>query len=339
MAAFREATSYFGTNSLRSACSLSATGTARSLIEAHKAGLAIEDWHLRHAGPLSVGSKKVGTVRLLPDGHFKQQYPVGSVVMSGSGEPADFAVTDRYKLWIELAGVRCFASDDPGDGDEAYFITSLTAVDPSQSPASFEQSTKRFGPQTHVESGTIFAQGFALTDSAVLVPGDGSVTIHFQLYDEESGSPEEIKQKVASATETAVRGGVAAVAAVVAGVPTAGAGAAPGAAAATAASELLGLPQLCGRKFGELIAGIFSDDLIGTLDLQIDSDFMHALIQDPNALRKTAPSIGNGVYNFPQRVEDESPEGHSWLIGGRDGQGSYRAFFKVRIEQVTPFTP
>lgn len=225
----------------------------------------------------------------------------------------------RTLATIEIAAVRCFATDDPSGTDEAYLITTVYAMDPVQGDRAI--FTKKIGP-TDVSSDSgqnTFFHGERLDAGAFFVAGDGGVNVHVAVFDEESGDTSDLELAASRVAANAHRAGLVALAT----IPLVGLAAAP---IAYAASEASGLSDKVGQTAAGWIRDAFGDDLVGQRTFVIDADFLRRLkagqVQD-----RTSDSIPNVKYNYPEIGEDDS-----WLLTRGSGTGAYRVFFRIRTQ-------
>jgi hypothetical protein len=279
----------------------------------------IQDFHANNLGILTVGSPS-GPLTRNDDGSFQQPYSFGSIVKPLNGQAS---VAVRFAIELEIAGVRCFGTDDPDNEDAPYLITSVYALDPMKKEdalQSIKHGPDDIGP---VSPPKVFAQGRTLTDGAFFVPGDGEVRLHIQLWDHESGDPNDIKDKASTVAQAALAAAAVAISPVL------------GAASAILAKATQLLDSV-GDAIGGIVADLIGDDLVGELDLHIDNKFLTTLASDPSSLDRTNPvSVPGVTYNFPQLNEDDSPEGRSWLLTRSGTKGTYRAYFKLRISPMS----
>ena len=292
----------------------------RSCVEA-SAAQEIEQFHSASLGILTVGSP-TGPVTRTGEGGFQQLYTFGSIIKPANTFPD---VGDRVHVTVTLAGVRCFGTDDPGGTDEPFLITSVFAIDPREKDKSSQ--TMRIGPDGvgDVKVGRVFGQN---RDVAVdiTVPGDGDIALNVQLFDQELlTNPEKARRTISEHNTAAILGGVATLTAM---VPAAGAVAA----ALVAALKASGLLDAFSDGIGSVIAELFGDDHLGTIDLRITKAFLETLRDNPNSLNRTSDAIGGETYNFPQLPEDDSEAGKSWMFR-EEGKGTYRPFFRVVLTE------
>ena len=270
---------------------------------------------------LSVGSPSAPVART-EGGGFVQPHTFGSIIKPLGAPPT---IADRFHVTVRLAGVRCWATDDPSGNDEPYIISSVYALDPREAEKA-AQTTRIGNPGVgEVDAGRVFAQNQDLAiDFAV--PGDGDIRIHFELYDEETVSdPEKAKQLISKEAQAGIATGVVAL---TAANPLVG-GVAGGVVALAKASGLL---DAFTDALGS-VANIFADDRLGILDLRVPNEFLAKLRDDPQSLDKKSDAIGGATYNFPQLPEDKSEAGQSWFFD-EDGRGTYRPFFWIQLTEA-----
>jgi Tachylectin len=266
---------------------------------------------------LSVGSPSAPVART-EGGGFVQPHTFGSIIKPLGTPPI---IADRFHVTVRLAGVRCWATDDPSGNDEPYIISAVYALDPRE-PEKAAQITRIGNPGIgEVDAGRVFAQNQDLAiDFAV--PGDGDIRIHFELYDEETVSdPEKAKQLISKEVQDGIAAGVGAltvayppVGLIVGGV--------------VVAAKAVGLLDDLTDAIGS-VANIFADDRLGVLDLRVSNEFLVKLRDDPQSLDRKSDAIGGATYNFPQLPEDKSEAGKSWFFD-EDGKGTYRPFFWIQ---------
>jgi hypothetical protein len=281
----------------------------------------IEQFHSANLGILTVGSP-VGPMNRTLDGEFQQRYSFGSIIKPAGTFPD---VGKRFHVTVILAGVRCFGTDDPSGTDEPFLITSVFTLDPREKEKASQ--TKRIGPDGvgDVEVGRVFGQN---SDLAVdfAVPGDSDIALNVQLFDQEAiTNPDKAARAISDGNTAAILGGLAVLTAL---VPPAGAVAA-GALAVLKASGLL---DTFSDGIGKIIASLFSDDHLGTVDLRITHQFLETLRDNPKILDRRSDAIGGETYNFPQLPEDDSEAGKSWMFRQED-KGTYRPFFRIVLTE------
>jgi hypothetical protein len=277
----------------------------------------IEQFHSKTFGILSVGSP-TGSLTRTADGSFLQTYTFGSIIKP-LDQPA--FLHGRFLATLELAGVRCFGTDDPDGTDKPYLVISVYAHDPSRPEEAVQ--TIKIGPEDigEISPPQVFAQGRSLVDRPFFVPGDGTIRIHVKLFDQENGDPEDIKNKTSTALQVAM-------AAAITAIPLIG----PPAAVLAKSSGIL---DSVGDAFGGLLGDLFGDDLIDQHDFVVDNQFLSTARDQPETLHRKSDSIPGASYNSPQLKEDGSPEGRSWLFDRGPGKGTYRVFFGFRVAEVT----
>lgn len=288
---------------------------AREIAQFHKDNLAV----------LSVGSPS-GSLFRTAEGNYVQPHTFGSIIKPRGETPR---LGDRYVVSIEIAAIKCFATDDPGGTDEPYLITCVYALDPSRKVDELVD-TRRIDHSAlgDADTGRVFAQARPIAAN-VVVPGEGEIRMNVQLWDEEMvGSTKNLKDATATAAKVAVTTGLTAAGAALGGA-AGGVGAVPGAIAGAALGQLLDpVSEAIGGLVADLLAGAIEDDLVDQLDFVIPSTFLHKLcFGDPEVLNRTSTSIPGVTYNFPETPEDESDAGKSWLF--ERGHGTYRVFFKI----------
>jgi hypothetical protein len=295
---------------------LSDEETARQVREAlgrPAAQRAIAAFHAQQVGPLIVGSAK-SPPTLLQDGAWRQEFRFGSILMPLGGPPN---FESRWVVVVELAGLRCFGTDDPSGEDEAYLVSIVYAIDPLQqekavSSRRTDWDTAR--PGDVIGKSTQLAEGF-------FIPGDGSILIRLALYDRELGASDHLEKKWSDLAKDGIIGGLTVL------DPAIGA-------AAVALDEATHLISDISDALGGAIAGIFGDDKLGEIELPIHADFLERLIADGHGLPRTSGSIPGTNYNFPE-LQESGPESGQWFFSGNGDGGSYRPFLSIRAARVT----
>jgi hypothetical protein len=281
----------------------------------------IEEFHSKNLGLLTVGSP-VGPLTRGANDSFHQSYTFGSIVKPLNHPPE---IASRFLVLLEVAGIRCFGTDDPSGTDEPYLISTVYALDPIRGEESLQ--TIRIGPDDigPISPPKVFAQGRQLVDKgkAFFIPGDGEIRIHLALFDAENGDPNEIKNKMSSSAQVALGAAIAA-------IPGIG----PAAAVLAKSSGLL---EIASNDIGELVSDLLADDLIDQHDFVVHSNLLLAAARDAQSLHRTSDSIPGIAYNFPQLKEDDSAEGRSWLFDRGSGKGTYRIFLGLRVVEVPAF--
>jgi hypothetical protein len=245
------------------------------------------------------------------EGLSTQTYTFGSIIKPQGDVPK---LVERSHVSIAIAAIKCFATDDPGGVDEPYLITTIYGLDPSR-PEDLAHTQRidnsEFGD---IGTGDIFAKSRQIAND-IVVPGDGEIRIHVQLWDEEVvGSTEGLRDATNATAQAAIT----------AAMSYFGGPVGAGGAILTAASGLL---STIGGAIGDFVGNfweeLFGDDLIDQHEFVIPSSFLRALTTgDPSALNRTSESIPEITYNFPDTIEDDS-----WLLDR--GSGTYRIFFKI----------
>ena len=312
MAGLRELMAEVGVASFRDLAHVRRTSSMRGLVSAHRASQEIARFHAENLGVLTVGSP-LGPTQQLEGGAHEQRYSFGSIL-----KPLDAAPTIpvRFVVTIDISAIKCFGTEDPSGEDETYLVATIYAVDPMARERAVQTKRIDFGSITEKQ---VFGQGHQLVEG-FFVPGDGSIRIHVGLFDEESGSQNDLEKKWADTAKVGIIGGLAAI------NPALGAG-------ALAVEEATGLITDVSNVLGGAVAEIFGDDTVAVRDLDIKADFLKRLIAEgSNGLPRTSGSIPGIGYNFPELAEG-GDEGRQWLFEG--GGGSYRIFFTVRAGPLT----
>jgi hypothetical protein len=272
-------------------------------------------------GVLSVGSPSAPVSRT-QGGGFVQAHTFGSIIMPLGVPPT---IAKRFHVTVVLAGVRCWATDDPSGNDEPYIISAVYALDPREAEKAVQ--VQRIGNPGigEVDAGRTFAQNQDLAiDFAV--PGDGDIRIHFELYDEETVSdPEQAKHLISQEAQAGIAAGVVAL---TAAFPPAGAIVG----GVVAVAKAVGLLDTFTDALGS-VASIFADDRLGVLDLKVSNEFLATLRDSPQNLERKSNAIGGASYNFPQLPEDKSEAGMAWFFD-EDGRGTYRPFFRIQLTEA-----
>ena len=287
-------------------------------VELQQAARDIQRFYNDSHGILTVGSP-TGPVERVSNGQFRQPYTFGSIIKPLNEPPQ---IGERVHLAVEIAAVRCFGTDDSDGTDAPYLITTVYAIDPSQGEKSVK--TARIGPDgigdvKSIDASRVFAKAQQLANDFA-VPGDGEIRIHVELFDHESGDPEDFKTKASQAAQAAVAAGLTALAGAI------GLGAA-------IVSKVIGFLGAVGDAIGNVVAKLFGDDLVGEHDFVVPTDFLQKLVTQPGSLDRRSDSIPGITFNFPPLPdfpEDESDAGHSWLL--TNGKGTYRVFFRIKTE-------
>jgi hypothetical protein len=198
--------------------------------------------------------------------------------------------------------------------------------------------------------GSVILANNQLIPSSILFPGSTSIAFHIDLWDHESGDADKIRDQASAVAQDAI--------AVAAGIVTGLLAGIPAGVAAGLVSKISGLLSAVGDEIGKLVAAIFDDDHIDGKDFPIDSLYVQRLtgtmFDNGNVITKDRDNnitvIGPRVnerksdslldktrtYNFPEKIEDNSEEGKSWLFDAGSGGGTYRIFFRVTASKVSP---
>ncbi|MDR4499252.1 MAG: hypothetical protein MRK02_15240 [Candidatus Scalindua sp.] len=146
--------------------------------------------------------------------------------------------------------------------------------------------------------------------------------IRVDLWERESGDPEDFRRNIEDNVKTGVRVGLSVLANAI------GAGEA-GEALAQAFSGI------AGKGATALLEEIFGDDFIGSRDFNVSGQFLEQIKDDiDGSLIRHTPGLPERiVFNFPR----DSQEMY-WLISG--GGGSYKVYFTITaIRADQPITP
>jgi hypothetical protein len=313
MPGFRELVADRAENTYRLLAEGRHTGSFRNLVEAHQVEHDIRAWHTANKAVLSVGTP-IGMVTRSDDGRHVQEYDWGSVIKPLGDQ---IQIGDRFLVHIEVAGVRCFSTDDARE-DEPYIIFTLFAIDPTRTEEQLVVPGLLDATKQGIRSGQVFGQAFQVTSGSFFVPGDGEVRIHASVWDQESGDPEEQKKKAGDWA----KGTMATALGMLSLIP----GFAWAGPAAIGAAQATGLLDWAATGIGDWVGGWFSDDLIAEHDYVIPRAFL-ADLRDGKIPNKTSPSISQELYNYPQADEDDS-----WLLHKGDTGGSYRIFFRISTQ-------
>ena len=279
------------------------------------AAAEIQRFHAESLGVLTVGSP-TGPVERVADDVFQQAYTFGTL-LKPLGGPATIGA--RAHVSVSVAAIRCFGTDDPGGTDEPYLVSTVYALDPALGEKA--HSTTLFGHADlgDVEAGDVFGKNRQLATD-MMVPGDGEIRIHVQLWDEETleAPPEKVKNATSEVVQEGLRAGTVAI-----GAAYGGPGGAAAAGGVLAVAEAIGILDGVGNAIGGVVADLFADNLVDQLDFVIPSSFLKALVSgDPATGDRTSAAIPGVTFNFPTGIEDDS-----WLF--ERGQGTYRMFFKI----------
>jgi hypothetical protein len=237
---------------------------------------------------------------------------------------------------IEIVGCRCFAPDDPG-GDETYLVSNIFWYDDLSKPH-LQTMRTNIEADNSVKNDSVIMKGILVNTDPILMPGDEDIHVHIDVWDHESGDADANKNKASEAAQDVLEAGVGAVTALLAGI---GAGF-----AAAVVSKVAGLLSPVGDAIGSIIASFLDDDHIDSKEFLITSDYIRRLVGNADSTGNTGPPVQERTsdslldptltYNYPELVEDASPEGRSWLFDGGTGGGQYRIFFKITARTVSP---
>ncbi len=290
----------------------------RELVDTDRAEKEFDQFFINTRAILTVGAPLTPVSRS-DAGFYTRTYNFGGAVrpLDLTG-PVSVDLDWRTLINIEFAGVRCFATDDPGGTDEAYVIATLYALDPLEKERAV--NTIRFGPQD-ISSGQVFGQGHRVDDGGFFIAGDGEIRMHVAVFDKEMGDPEDIKRKIHDYVVGGIDAGLAGLSATPIGPG--------GAAALIGAGYATGITEAVADQLIEWATDMFGDDLVGQHDFVLSPDYLSRL-KNGNVIDRWSYSIENETYNYP-----EAPEDNSWLITRGSGTGSYRAFFRVRTQSKT----
>lgn len=149
----------------------------------------------------------------------------------------------------------------------------------------------------------------------MVVPGDGSIRIHIQLWDEEAvGSTSNLKDATSAAAQAAIAAGMTAINPILGG---------SGAIVAAVSGILSSVGDAIGDAVADIIEEAVGDDLIDQLDFVVPSTFLKEVcFGNPASLNRMSAAIPGVMFNFPDTVEDDS-----WLF--ERGHGTYRVFFRI----------
>lgn len=277
-------------------------------LSAAVAASEIAEFHRRtgaNDGPL--GAPKGGLVRQ-SDGAYSQSFQFSTVL-----RPLDGPITadSRFLARVRVAALRCFGTEDPGGEDEPYIILTLYSFDPTQNA---EQQVKSIllGPESGVNSSSKNVVFEAREIGEAFVTGRG-FRIRADLWEHESGSPEEVRNDVEDKVIAGVRVGLSKLADVI------GLGAAGEALAGVFA-------DVVGKGITAAIVGIFGDDHIATIDFPVSGKFLEQVASGDGlskSLITAEPELPKRIFfNFPQDHREKN-----WLFEG--GGGSYKAYFSI----------
>jgi len=191
MPGFRELIADRPENTYRLLAEVRHTGSFRNLVEAHQVEGEMRTWHMQSKAVLSLGTP-VGMVTRSDDGGHVQQYGWGSAIKPQTA--GDINIAARHVVHIEVAGVRCFSTDDVSE-DEPYIVFTLFAIDPTRTEEQLVVPGLLDASRQGIRSGQVFGKSFQITAGSFFIPGDGDVRIHTAVWDQESGDPEEQKEK------------------------------------------------------------------------------------------------------------------------------------------------
>jgi hypothetical protein len=261
-------------------------------------------------GPL--GNLSGTFVKLQSDGAYVQDFGLGQIATLINSTPKGIR---RYKAAITLAGVRCFATDDPGGTDEFYMIVTAMSfnADGSGKP---EVITKLFPP---VEVRTNQNIDVNLDVGEIGVSGSG-IRIHVLMMDEEHGDPERVQQRVkdyfleaGEIASTSIYG-----------------------AAAWAVVKTILDTKIGSDVFGFLtgfFADLLDDDKIGEQTYTVTNGDLHRLAEQDDEGR---------FPNFASSLK-RGPEGIQYNVGDTlidEGSGTYKVYLRVEpIIRESPVLP
>jgi hypothetical protein len=239
--------------------------------------------------------------------------------------------THFYEATITVAGMHCFATDDPGGNDEFFAVVTAMSVNP-QGNGEPEVVTKRFNiVDVHGgdEDGEVGSTVNVDQEIGTIGVAGSGIRIHVALFDHEYGSEEEVQERFTGYFKEAGKAAATAL---------------WGAAGWAAAEEALD-SKIAKDVFGGLIGwftGAFSDDPIGEKTYSLTDGDMYRLAQVDNGhfvnyeqSLMASPVLPPGVkYNFPIDG-DANPY---WLIS--EGAGDYKVYFRVKVRHsVQPVDP
>lgn len=296
--------------SIRSLVQRYGVNTVRGLIAGHDIEKTYRQTLMERFGPMG---EPTGEISPQPDGAFSRDYQLGFIVKP-LGE--DCKAFTRYTVDVQLACIRCFATDDPGGTDEPYVIATLVNLNPMKGEDQ-HIVTKMFGPFS-VRGGQTFCK--ALTIGEGVIPAGTGLRVHIALFDEEGGNHEEVREDVEEYIKEAVKTGAVAVAAAV-GVGDVNT-------ASTVAGDALNsnIGRAITGGLSHLVADIWSDDFLGEKTYIINaSDIKKVSTQEglnASLVRGDAELDPDVVYNFPT-----DPRNPAWMF---DQPGQYRVYLLIK---------
>jgi len=280
-------------------------------------------------GPLGV---PLGAIQRDADGRYSQSFQLGNVHLTDlNGTPN---AETSYITTVTLAAVKCFGTQDADHSDSTYLVISVFAIDPNHKGSDTTAATIRTAIVDHVHEGDVPFKAQTLAD--VPLPVGSGLVIHVSVWDHESGNADDIRDRIASSIEDAVKKGAAALG------------------SAAAADD----PQISGGTIGKitdfevggvkpfhvltlglasLIANAVADDLVGEKIFNIPAGNI-ALLSDPATFNQSVrrdPDLPFDVQlNWPPTFDDEKD------FVFTDGHGTYKVYFLIKTAKVTtPLTP
>lgn len=306
-----------------------------SLVEAYAAYLA-DDLHLRCGGVFGDLGAPIGAVEMQPNGDAIQKFQLGRINIPSAAllrpldiAPAAIGATRTIAAQVELQGVHCFGTEDPGGSDEVFAIISVYSINPNGIGEDKLVSTFRTNIQENVNPGLNILTGYTVSGGNAVVFSGSGLRIHVLLMEHEYGDPDELKERIQAALEAGARKG----AEMLAKQPLAGVGG--------AAQDFIDLDIGGFKPFKALLGGVSSvladwlgDDLIGGHEFVIPAAVfaewasqrteINGSVHYPrweDSFKKSSPPPNLYIpINWP-RANDEP----LFNLGG----GTYKVYFKI----------
>jgi hypothetical protein len=293
----------------------------KEAMERRKAEEEIERKWLKLGGPTDIGllGNPVGEVRDLGNGHYTRDFEMGALHIR-SDVPRRLPI-EYYKADIDVAGIRCFGTDDPSGEDEPYLI--ITAVSPAGAFLGGNVvRTWRSQRFEDVTQGMVFGTDLAAFNDLPI--GPKGLYLKLALMDHEHGDEEELRKQIEEKGSKLARE-IMDAAALVAGLDIDDA-----VSDQALDSEIL---STLGDISVGLLTGILKDDKIDEKTWWIPGDLLKTWADDVNAYNDSGvdhndPAMAVVKTNFPRDALHDM----SWLFSG--GGGSYKVFLRVTPRHV-----
>ncbi|MEZ4869323.1 MAG: hypothetical protein R3C14_48825 [Caldilineaceae bacterium] len=295
--------------SIRSLLHNYGVGSLVGLIAAHDIDVAYRTRAYDRFGPLG---EPIGGVFSQDGRTYKRDFQLGSIIKP-LGE--DCKGSTKYKVYAQIAGIRCYGTDDPGGTDEPYLVATLININPMKGEDQ-TINTKLFGP-FQTRAGQTFCKAESLGEGEI--PAGTGIRIHMALFDKEGGNHEEVREDVEEYIREAVKTGAVAIATAV------GAGDI-NTASSVAGDALNSKPaRWITAGLSHAVADIWADDFLGEKVYHITaSDIQRLSTSDSLNVRNDPGLDPDVVYNFPK-----DPNNRAWLF---DEEGAtYRVYVMVQV--------